>query len=200
MRANRIQPLDNNTHYKLQLCGIFLPILAISILSKHDPKLHSIPFCPRILIRIMYCFSHPVGGHLAADLPHSSRRMHSISTPNRLIARDLHDKSRKYAVHLINLSLFPFSSRLCACWLRLNYCYKAMIISFCLGALMLSLFGLYFGIMNPKMKRVDRVRANDSLLIPPNPEVLQPPSPSVLHVFSNAAVCSDSDICSRIGR
>lgn len=93
------------------------------------------------------------------------------------------------------------SSRLCGCWLRLNYCYKAMIISLCLGTLMLSLFGLYFGMVNPKMRRVTRVQgANDSLLIPPNPEVPQPPSPSVLHVFSNAAVCSDSDVCSRIGR
>lgn len=93
--------------------------------------------------------------------------------------------------------LFPF--RLCGCCLKLNYCYKAIIISTILVVLMLSVFAVYFGLMNPKWKPADRIKANDTL-IPPNPELAQPQSPSVLHVFSNAAVCSDSDICSRIGR
>lgn len=37
-------------------------------------------------------------------------------------------------------------------------------------------------------------------LIPPNPEVPQGPSGSVLHIFKNGAVCSDSDVCSQIGK
>ncbi|XP_011189232.2 glutathione hydrolase 1 proenzyme [Zeugodacus cucurbitae] len=41
---------------------------------------------------------------------------------------------------------------------------------------------------------------NNQLLRPPNPETPQPPSFSPLHVYENAAVCSDSDVCSRIGR
>nr|XP_014094090.1 glutathione hydrolase 1 proenzyme isoform X1 [Bactrocera oleae] len=41
---------------------------------------------------------------------------------------------------------------------------------------------------------------NSQLLRPPNPETPQPPSFSPLHVYENGAVCSDSDVCSRIGR
>lgn len=37
-------------------------------------------------------------------------------------------------------------------------------------------------------------------LIPPNPEVKQPPSGSHLRIFRDGAVCSDSEICSQIGR
>lgn len=93
-------------------------------------------------------------------------------------------------------------SRFCGCWMRLNYCYKALILSIVFGGLILALFGISFGLMNPKMRRIDRGPPSAALnvLTPPNPEVPQPPSSSVLHVFPNAAVCSDSDICSRIGR
>ncbi|XP_055845791.1 glutathione hydrolase 1 proenzyme-like [Episyrphus balteatus] len=39
-----------------------------------------------------------------------------------------------------------------------------------------------------------------ALRYPPDTEIPLPPSPSILHVFEKAAVCSDSDVCSRIGR
>ena len=99
------------------------------------------------------------------------------------------------------LRLSLASPRLCGWWLRLNYCYKAITISAVLVVLMLG--GLYVGMrLNPKLKQKPArfQKANDSLLIPPNPEVPQPKSASRLHVFPNAAVCTDSDICSRIGR
>lgn len=37
-------------------------------------------------------------------------------------------------------------------------------------------------------------------LKPPNVETPQPPSNSKLHVYEKAAVCSDKNICSKIGR
>ncbi|XP_036318223.1 glutathione hydrolase 1 proenzyme-like [Rhagoletis pomonella] len=41
---------------------------------------------------------------------------------------------------------------------------------------------------------------NIQALRPPNPETPQPPSFSPLYEYENGAVCSDSDVCSRIGR
>lgn len=37
-------------------------------------------------------------------------------------------------------------------------------------------------------------------LVPPNPVERQPPSSSKLHFFKEGAVCSDSEICSIVGR
>lgn len=42
--------------------------------------------------------------------------------------------------------------------------------------------------------------ASSKWLIPPNVEVPQPPSMSPLHVYSEAAVCSDKSVCSNIGK
>lgn len=41
---------------------------------------------------------------------------------------------------------------------------------------------------------------NQTIKFIPNPEIPAPPSASALHQFKNAAVCSDSVICSKIGR
>ncbi|XP_073832158.1 scoloptoxin SSD14 [Musca autumnalis] len=43
-------------------------------------------------------------------------------------------------------------------------------------------------------------RIDSKWLIPPNVEVPQPPSMSTLHVYSDAAVCSDKSVCSNIGK
>lgn len=43
-------------------------------------------------------------------------------------------------------------------------------------------------------------RINHTSKFIPNPEVNQPASSSILHQFKNSAVCSDSRVCSEIGR
>lgn len=43
-------------------------------------------------------------------------------------------------------------------------------------------------------------RTNHTSKFIPNPEVRPPASASILHQFKNNAVCSDSAVCSKIGR
>lgn len=46
---------------------------------------------------------------------------------------------------------------------------------------------------------LNRISQNTSKLVP-NPEEHPPASASILHQFKNSAVCSDSAVCSKIGR
>ncbi|XP_055681546.1 glutathione hydrolase 1 proenzyme-like isoform X2 [Lutzomyia longipalpis] len=91
--------------------------------------------------------------------------------------------------------------RCCSCWTRMSYCNRAVLLGTAGILLSLCALAFYVGIYSPNWWRiaVDKP-APKGVLHPPNPEVPQPPSPSTQHVFQNAAVCSDSDVCSRIGR
>uniref|UniRef100_A0A1I8MBD4 Gamma-glutamyltranspeptidase n=1 Tax=Musca domestica TaxID=7370 RepID=A0A1I8MBD4_MUSDO len=87
-----------------------------------------------------------------------------------------------------------------------------MWLKFILGLL---LAYLYFFVFNDKQEAPARKektcsagsaggggarRIDSKWLIPPNVEVPQPPSMSTLHVYSDAAVCSDKAVCSNIGK
>ncbi|GAB0087234.1 hypothetical protein DMENIID0001_015270 [Sergentomyia squamirostris] len=94
-----------------------------------------------------------------------------------------------------------FVSVCCNCWSRMNYCTRAVLFGATGIFLALSALAVYIALCTPTWWRsaVDDAAPTDGLR-PPNPQVPQPPSPSTMHVFQNAAVCSDSDVCSRVGR
>lgn len=62
------------------------------------------------------------------------------------------------------------------------------------------LFILFSIILNGSDNDVDSQNYNNAKLVPPNPDTELPPSSSKLHIFKNAAVNSDSEVCSKIGK
>lgn len=66
---------------------------------------------------------------------------------------------------------------------------------------MFSLFitmSYYWFAKSSDIRQYQRFDDKQPLLVPPNPDVDLPPSSSRLHIFRQAAVSSDSDVCSGI--
>uniref|UniRef100_A0A1I8PLN7 Gamma-glutamyltransferase n=1 Tax=Stomoxys calcitrans TaxID=35570 RepID=A0A1I8PLN7_STOCA len=82
-----------------------------------------------------------------------------------------------------------------------------MWLKFILGLILAYLYFFVFqGKQVPSVKEKEKTcskaatKGISKWLIPPNVEVLQPPSMSTLHVYEEAAVCSDKSVCSNIGK
>lgn len=84
-------------------------------------------------------------------------------------------------------------------WSILPFPYKIFIILIAVSvALVIGLYVKKWLSNNPDVSQSELNNTNKRSV--PNPEYALPPSRSVLHLFKDGAVCSDAEICSKVGK